>query len=339
MPPMREHIHTANLLHRIACFLEKRQVAGQGGGFAGDVDEGVGFEVDDFKDGFGVDAVSWGIEDDDVGVVGQLGDFFHDVASDERAVVQAVGFGVDLGGFDGFLDELDADDFFCYRGQDLGDGAGAAVQVEDGFILAVADVIADNGVQLFCAHGIGLEEGKGGDFKFQAEDFVVDAILTVENVQIVFFYHVGHAVVDGVENAPDLAVQFQCQEQLDKICGIEPGLGGGDQIDENFSGLLAFPDDQMAQEALVTALVEIGRVLFLKVAENGFLDNVEILIGQAAAVGFDNIVKAAALVHAQQQRAVFHVVAEGILHFIPVLKNLGAGDNSPKLEAVDAGFI
>ena len=85
-------------------------------------------------------------------------------------------------------------------------------------------------------------------------------------------------------------------------------------------------------------LVEIGLVFFLKIAEDGSLDNVEVFVCQAAAVGFDNVVKTAALVHAQKQGAVLHVVAKGVFHFITVLKHLRAGDNPSKLEAVDSSF-
>ena len=167
MPPMRKHIHTADLLHRIPCFFKKRQIPRQGGGFAGHVDKGVRFKVDNFKDRFGVDAIPRGVEDDDIGIVRKLGDFFHDIAGDKLAVAQAVGFGVDPGGFDGFLNELDTDDFFRHRGQYLGDGAGTAVQIKNDFILAVTDVIADNRIQLFCSQCIGLEKREGRDFKFQ----------------------------------------------------------------------------------------------------------------------------------------------------------------------------
>lgn len=65
----------------------------------------MGLEADNFKDRFGMDAIPRGVEDDDIGIVGQLGYFLHNIAGDERAVVQAVGFGVDLCGFDGFLDK------------------------------------------------------------------------------------------------------------------------------------------------------------------------------------------------------------------------------------------
>ena len=95
----------------------------------------------------------------------------------------------------------------------------------------------------------------------------------------------------------------------------------------------------MAQESFMAALVKIGHVLFFKITEDSFLDNVKVLIGQAAAVGFDNVVKAAALVHAQKQWTILHIVAERILHFIAILKHLRAGDNPSKLKAVDSSFI
>lgn len=246
MPPVRKHIHTADFLHRIPRFLKKWQVPRQGGSFAGHVDKSIGFEVNDFKDRFGVDAIPWRVEDDDIGIVGQLGYFLHDVAGDERAVVKTVGFGVDSGSFDSFLDKLDTDDFFRHRGQDLGDGAGAAVQVKDGFILAVSDVIADNGIQLFCAQCIGLEKREGRDFEFQAEDFIVDTVLAVQDMQVIFFHHIGHSIVDGMEDPLNFAGQFKGQKQFGKIRAVQFCLGSGDQIDEDFSGLPAFPDNQMA---------------------------------------------------------------------------------------------
>jgi hypothetical protein len=64
-----------------------------------------------------------------------------------------------------------------------------------------------------------------------------------------------------------------------------------------------------------------------KIAQHGRLNRVKIFVGNLAAIGFDDIIKAALFVQSQHQRTIFFVIAERILHLIPVTKKLGAGDN------------
>jgi len=64
-----------------------------------------------------------------------------------------------------------------------------------------------------------------------------------------------------------------------------------------------------------------------KIAQHRRLNLVKIFVGNLAAIGFDDIIEAALFVKSQHQRTIFFVIAKGILHLVPVTKNLGAGDN------------
>ena len=161
MSAVGEHIHTTNAFDSVAGFFKERKISGQRGGFAGDIDKKIRLKIDDFKDRFGMNAVPGRIQDDDVGIVRELGDLFHDVTGNKMAIGEAVFFGIDFGGFHGFFNQFDTDDLLGDRGKDLSDGAGTAIEIEDIFSSSVPNVITDDTVKFFGTKGIGLEEGEG----------------------------------------------------------------------------------------------------------------------------------------------------------------------------------
>ncbi|KAF5072788.1 hypothetical protein DSECCO2_198700 [anaerobic digester metagenome] len=77
----------------------------------------------------------------------------------------------------------------------------------------------------------------------------------------------------------------------------------------------------------MAALMKISVPGLSKIAQYRRLNLVKILIGNLAAVSFDDIVKTALFVQAQHQGAVFFVITKGIFHLVAVTKNFRAGDN------------
>ena len=128
-----EHIHRLDRLDLVFACCQDGDVAGEGGGIAGDVDDFLGIEDKDFGKHHRLTAFSGGIEDDQCRVVGDLGarDFFN-FGGDEGGVGGAVLCRVSSGVEDGAFVAFYADELAGVAGQMETDGAGAAVQVEDG---------------------------------------------------------------------------------------------------------------------------------------------------------------------------------------------------------------
>ena len=140
-------VHTTTPPDLIPCCQKRRQISCQAGGFAGDVDDVFYSISKDLWQGFGVDSIAWGIQDDHVGLLSDVVQDFQDVTGDETAVGEAVQGGVYFGSFYGFFHNFHANHFFRYGSKKLGNGSGAALEIEYLFLLGIANVIKDNGVK------------------------------------------------------------------------------------------------------------------------------------------------------------------------------------------------
>ena len=130
--------------------VEVGQVAGLRGGVATDIDDAARACAEDGLHHVGVHAGTWRVGDEHVGsavqgdeLIGE--DVFH-VSGKEQGVVDAVDAGVFLGIVDGFGHILDADDLPGLSCHEIGDGAGAGVEVINQFA-------AGEGRQFAC-HGV-----------------------------------------------------------------------------------------------------------------------------------------------------------------------------------------
>ena len=113
------------------------QVAGLGGRIARDVDNALGGSSEDGLYHIGVHTGTGRVGDDDVGtsvlsdeIVGE--DVLH-VAGKKECVVDAVDLGVDLRILNSLGYIFYTDDFAGLAGHEIGDGAGAGVEVVDDF--------------------------------------------------------------------------------------------------------------------------------------------------------------------------------------------------------------
>ena len=113
------------------------QVAGLGGRIARDVDNALGGSSEDGLYHVGVHAGTGWVGDDDVRtavlgneVVGE--DVFH-VAGKEQGIVDAVDLGIDFCILDSLGYIFYTNDFAGLAGHEIGDGAGAGVEVVDDF--------------------------------------------------------------------------------------------------------------------------------------------------------------------------------------------------------------
>ena len=111
MPALGEEVDGLDFFDGVAVFGEVANISGEGGGFAGDVDDlgrqggGEGVEK------LGIAAFAGGIDDDEVrGIIlgDPFGQPFFGFGGGEAAVGDAVEFGVEVGVFDGLGDGFNA---------------------------------------------------------------------------------------------------------------------------------------------------------------------------------------------------------------------------------------
>jgi len=128
----RKHIDRLDCLDLIVPCGQYGDVAGEGRGVAGDVDDFLGIEDEDFGEHDGLAAFTGRIEDDQGRVVGDLGarDFL-DFGGDEGGVGDAVLGGISARVLDCSFIAFDSDELAGVAGEVEAYGAGTAVEVED----------------------------------------------------------------------------------------------------------------------------------------------------------------------------------------------------------------
>lgn len=130
----REHIDGFGAEGGVGVVGEELEVAGEGGGVAGNVDDAAGGHLGDGVDDLRGEAAAGRVDDDDVGadaLGGELGGDLGGVAAEEVGVGDMVAQGVLSGVLNGLGNDLRANDALCVPGQAQRDGADAAVEVQD----------------------------------------------------------------------------------------------------------------------------------------------------------------------------------------------------------------
>lgn len=152
--------------------VEEGEVAGLRGGVAAHVDDGFGLGAEDGVDHVGVHAGARRVDDHHVGlaVFGYevVGENVLHVAGKEEGVGYAVYLGVEACVVDGFGDVLDAHDLRGLAADEVGDCAGAGIEVVDEFVATETGEVADDLVELVGLCRIGLIERLWPDAEAQA---------------------------------------------------------------------------------------------------------------------------------------------------------------------------
>ena len=132
-----EHINWLHLHGLVPQFIQHRDIPGQSSGVAGDIDDALRLHVGKGLQHCLCAACPGGIYHYHIGPDALLVEAGHDlggIAYDEFGVAHIVVPGVLLSVLYGGLHDLDADDLSGLLGQKQGDGAGAAVGVNDSFL-------------------------------------------------------------------------------------------------------------------------------------------------------------------------------------------------------------
>ena len=165
MRSIGKHIHRLHLLSLISQLVQHRNVPGQGGGIAGDIDYALRLHVGEGLQHCLCTACPGGIYHYHIGADALLVEAWHylgGIAYDEFGIAYIVVPGVLLSVLYGGLHYLDADDLSGLLGQEQGDGAGAAVGVNDSLLPLEVGIFQRLVVEDFRLGGVYLEEGTGG---------------------------------------------------------------------------------------------------------------------------------------------------------------------------------
>ena len=188
--------------------IEVVQVAGLCGRVARDVDDTLGGCPENGFYHIGMHAGTGRIGDDDIRttmfgdeIVGK--DILH-VAGIEKGVGDAVDLGVDLRILDGLWDVLDANHLSGLARHEIGDGAGAGIEVVDNFSALQPRELAGDGVEVISLFGVGLVEGFRAYFETKIFHQFEDMVLALEDEDILIADGVVALLVVEVHQRGDL---------------------------------------------------------------------------------------------------------------------------------------
>ena len=196
-----EQVNAGNSLQPVAMRQKDREISGKARGFAGNVDNLVDAVGDDFGQGFWVNPLAGRVENDGVGLVRNFVENLQNIAGEKTAVVEMIQSGVFTGCLHGLLYDLHTNDLFRHRSDDLCDGSGTAVEVEDSLIPDISQKFSGGAVKDLRASGVCLEKGKRSDAEPETEKLLVEIVSSVEQIGAIVTDDIRDGVVYGMQNA------------------------------------------------------------------------------------------------------------------------------------------
>ena len=140
MDSSREEVYGAASLYPVPCCLQRRQIILQTGRLAGYVYDRIHTKPQDLRHRLRMDPLTGRVQNDHIRLLFQFIDYFQDIAADEVTVRKVVPLRIADRSLHCFRYDLHACHVLCHRRQDLGDGPGSAVEVEDDLVLRISDV-------------------------------------------------------------------------------------------------------------------------------------------------------------------------------------------------------
>ena len=229
-----------------------------------------------------MDTVSRRIKHDDVRFFFQLIQHLKYIACYEFAVGNTVSCSVFFCSLDRFFDNLHAYHLLCHRSQHLADGSRSAEEVEHGHVTDVPDIVPHRLIEHFSALGIRLEEGKRRDLEIQTKQFFIEVVLSPEDACLVALHHVGERIIENMQDAHDLSLQFQIQKRRDQRLQIMFLLSGGHQIYQDLTRRVAAPQEQMTEISGVLHFPVVAHISLPEIFQHAHKDLVHILVDKAA---------------------------------------------------------
>lgn len=319
-----EHVHRLDLDEGVAEGTEPGGVPGEGGGIARDVHDAPGLHArcgaEHVLAASGTDRVAH----DDVRSEPLLVELRHElsrVGGVKFRMADAVGLCIFLRIADGVGDDLDADDAPGFPGEAEGNGAGAAVGIDDRFLSGELREIEGRAVEHFRLLGIDLKEGIGRDLEAEAAQGAGQRFCAPEAADLRAEDDVArpalHIVVEGDhfrQGLPHFLDPFPLAGELHR---------GGDD-DGHEPAVVAHAAHDVAHAALAGLFVVGADAVLI---HEGLCEEEEPVIGlllDGAGQGGDDGVAALTVV-AEARPAVNETGGNG--HFIPVTEGMRGGEN------------
>lgn len=174
---MGEHVHGLDFPDHEAFVPENGRIPGQGGRVAGNIHHPLGT---DFGNGVQHPLFTAGpgrIQHHHIGAAAladQFGHFFGRISAQELCISHLVVPGILPGIPDGRSHDFDSQGTLSFLGQEQGNGAGAAVGVDDLLLSCKGRVLEGCFIELFRLEGVHLEEGMGRNGKGEFSQPVMD---------------------------------------------------------------------------------------------------------------------------------------------------------------------
>src|SRR5699024_2730902 len=210
-------IHAACLFHPVPICQKHLQIPGQTGRLTGNVDQFVHPILNDLGQSFGMDSISWRVQDNEVRFFFHLVQNLQHVPCNKSAVCDPVESSIFFCGFHRFFHDFHSDNFFCHFCQYLRDGAGSAVQVKDCHVSGVANIFPCCIVKDLGGIRVGLEERKRCNLKLQSQDFLVEIVLSVKKSGFVASHRIRKGIIDYMKDSHDLTFQGQIQQSSGQL--------------------------------------------------------------------------------------------------------------------------
>ena len=207
MVRVRKHVHRLHARNPIF-WVQKVQIPCLGCWIATHIDDSQGIGKQDGLDHVVVHAGPWRIGDDDFGTT-MFGDkflvenIFH-VACKKERIADVVDLRIDFGILDRFLHIFYPDDPFCIVGNEIGDGAGAGVEVVNQFGAGEAGKFARHLVKVISLLAVGLIKRLRTDFEPQSLHFLIDTVLSFPDDDIQIADGVVPLLIDHILQRGDL---------------------------------------------------------------------------------------------------------------------------------------
>lgn len=335
MRRLRKHIDWLNLRHLVqAVRSERLQIAGEGGGVAGDVDDALRLHRAHGLEQRGVAAFARWVNDNHVGGDAARAPSRDDILCFTRfecGIGNVIARGIRLGIGNRFGDNLDAVDVPRLLGKEERNRADAAVGVDHGFAAGQRGEFECFFVQHFGLRWIDLIERVGGDRKGDAADLVIDRVAAPDRAAFFAENRVRPSAVDIMDNRLDLRIA--ARETIDERFAERQVVRLRDKDDHHFAARFADARHDVAQRSAVPLLIiRLDAVVFGNLPRG--LDNRvnQRISNRAMRHRHDRM--AALAVKAKRQAPVLQ--RDGHLNFIAICPWIAHAERWPRRRSVEA---
>ena len=278
----------------IAACLQRRHVPGKGRRVTGDVDDAAGGEAGEGFNGVGIETLARGIDDHHVrpdALAFQLQSGLTCITAEKFRVFDAVSPGIVSGILHRLRDYLHTDDLPRGGSHGKGDGAHAAVQIQNR--VRFCDLrLRDGGfIEPLGLMVVYLIEGAGGETEIQTAEGILNVARTMEGDKGVAQNGVALFGVDAQHQRGEAGDLLQLRHQR---VGFGNAAAVDDQTHKNLPRNGATADVNMPQKSCVGGFVIDGHMVLIYIIHNNGLDPVGLLRQNQAAVVFHHIVGAGA---------------------------------------------